>query len=336
MSGSTMSASDVAGRILLRRLIIACAAAFALLGMATQASIAQQGANGNRNTLIPRNVAEGVFFMENQTGSGNAGFIITDEGVLVYDADVRNADQTLAFIRKQTDKKVRYVVISHAAGDHATGVWHYREDKPTFIATRRQMRDLYMQEKQQFEERKALGRPEENPYARAEFVTPDLGFDGALTLQFGNITFQLTDEGHGHSTSDVTMFVPQKRIFFMGDLLNTEIHPGQSESAGIIFANVNGWIASLDRIMNRNLPVDTYIPGHGPLHPGRGVADLEEQKRYFVTMRDRVSRRMAQGDNLETIRKTFDPPKEFSDYKRTERLNNFLNLFFHQNIERGY
>jgi glyoxylase-like metal-dependent hydrolase (beta-lactamase superfamily II) len=198
------------------------------------------------------------------------------------------------------------------------------------------MRDLYMQEKQQFEERKALGRPDENPYARAEFVTPDLGFDGVMTIQLANITFQLTEEGHGHSTSDVTMFVPQKRVFFMGDLLNTEIHPGQSESAGIIFANVNGWIASLDRIMNRNLPVDTYIPGHGPLHKGRGVADLEEQKRYFVTMRDRVSRRMAQGDDLETIRKTFDPPKEFSSYKRTERLNNFLNLFFHQNIERGY
>ena len=299
------------------------------------AALGQQGTGGG-DALIPRQVADGVFMMENASGSGNSGFVITSEGVLVFDADVRNADQALAFIRKQTDKKVRYVVISHAAGDHATGVWHYRADKPTFIATRRQMRDMYMQEKQQFEERKALGRPERNPYARAEYVTPDLAFEGGLTLQFGDVTFQLTDEGHGHSTSDVTMFVPQKRVIFMGDLLNTEIHPGQSESAGIIFANVNGWVASLDRVMARHLPVDTYIPGHGPAQVGRGVADLEAQKRYFLAMRDRVSRRAPRGDDLEKIRKDFQPPEEFAAYRRTERMQNFLNLFFHQNIERGY
>lgn len=316
-----------------RRAVARAAGALLLAAMAGAAH-AQQGTD--RNALIPRQVAEGVFMMENPTGSGNAGFVITSEGVLVYDADVRNADQTLAFIRKQTDKKVRYVVISHAAGDHATGVWHYREDKPVFVATRRQMRDMYMQEKQQFDERKALGNPQTNPYARAQFVTPDLGFEGAMTIQLADVTFQLTDEGHGHSTSDVTMYVPQQRVFFMGDLLNTEIHPGQSESAGIIFANVNGWIGSLERIMARNLPVDTYVPGHGPVHLGRGIADLEEQKRYFVTMRDRVSRRAARGEDLERIRKDFAPPEDFAGYRRPERMHNFLNLFFHQNIERGY
>ncbi len=310
------------------------AGVLAVLVSLAGAACAQGGAD--RNALIPRQIADGAFMMENPTGSGNAGFVITADGVLVFDADVRNADQTLAFIRTQTDKKVRYVVISHAAGDHATGVWHYREDRPIFVATRRQMRDMYMQEKQQFEERKAQGQPERNPYARADYVTPELGFEGVMTIQLADVTFQLTDEGHGHSTSDVTMFVPQKRVIFMGDLLNTEIHPGQSESAGVIFANVNGWIASLDRVMARNLAVDTYVPGHGPVHLGRGVADLEEQRRYFVTMRDRVSRRMARGDDLDKIRKSFEPPEEFAGYRRTERLNNFLNLFFHQNVERGY
>ncbi len=61
--------------------------------------------------------------------------------------------------------------------------------------------------------------------------------------------------------------------------------------------------------MNRNPPADTFIPGHGPLNPGRGVANLEEQNHYFVATRDRPSLRMAQGDDLETNRKTFDPPK---------------------------
>ena len=48
----------------------------------------------------------------------------------------------------------------------------------------------------------------------------------SAALQFANMTFQLTDEGHVRSTSDVTMFVPLKRVVIMGDLLNIEIHPG--------------------------------------------------------------------------------------------------------------
>ena len=114
-----------------------------------------------------RKIADNVFMMENSTGSSNAAFVVTDDGVLVWDADIRTAPQVLAAIRRTTDKKVRYVALSHAAGDHATGVWHYREDKPIVIGTRKQLRDLYMQEGAQFSERKASGKPEDAAYANA-------------------------------------------------------------------------------------------------------------------------------------------------------------------------
>ena len=51
---------------------------------------------------------------------------------------------------------------------------------------------------------------------------------------------------------------------------------------------MKNWLVLLDNITARRLPVDTYVPGHGPVHVGRGVADLEEQKKYFVVMRDEV------------------------------------------------
>jgi glyoxylase-like metal-dependent hydrolase (beta-lactamase superfamily II) len=255
---------------------------------------------------------------------------------VVFDADVRTADQVLAGIRKLTDKKVRYLITSHAAGDHATGAWHFREDRPIYIATRRQMRDMFMQETKEFAERATSGGPDSAAYAAAELVRPDIGFEGALTLQFGGLTFQLTEEGHGHSTSDVTVYVPQKRVFLSGDLLNNDIHPGQSESGGVHYANVNGWIASLDRIMARHLPVDTYVPGHGAPRIGRGIADVEEQKRYFVTLRDGVSKLIAEGKSLDQVRKEFTPPQPFAQYQRKARLDAFLNLFYHQLIETGF
>lgn len=321
--GADRARAAACRRVACLSMIWLCAAI--LLAIATPASA--------QDKMEQRQVTDGVYMMENMRGSGNAAFVITNDGVVVFDADVRTAPQTLAAIRQLTDKKVRYVITSHSAGDHATGVWHFREDQPVYIATRKQMRDFFMQEAKGFAERKAAG---DAGYKDAELVRPDIGFEGAMTLQFGGLTFQLTEEGHGHSTSDITVYIPQKRVFLAGDLLDTEIHPGQSESGGMIYASVNGWIASLDRIMARNLPVDTFIPGHGPVHIGRGVADLQEQRRYFVVMRDEVGKMIRDGKTLEQIRKEFVVPEEFKNYTRKERLTAFLNLFYHQLIEQGY
>jgi glyoxylase-like metal-dependent hydrolase (beta-lactamase superfamily II) len=141
-----------------------------------------------------KTVAPDVYMMQHPFGSSNSTFVVTNDGVLVFDADIRTANQTMEAIRKTTDKKVRYVVISHPSGDHATGAWHFREDKPIVIGSRKQMRDLYQQERAEFIERSASPLPQHAGYKGAQLIHPDIGFDGALTLQFGGMTFQITEE----------------------------------------------------------------------------------------------------------------------------------------------
>ena len=296
-------------------------------------AFAQNGLAQDKMKLVK--ITDDVYMMENERGSSNSTFIITPEGVLVFDFDIRTADQTLAAIRKLTDKKIRYLISSHSAGDHATGAWYFREDKPVYIATRNQVRDLYNQEGQAFEDRKASKDPRNTVYKDKELVRPDIAFDGSLTMYFGGLTLQLTAEGFGHSTGDLTLYIPQKRLMLMGDLLDTEIHPGQGDSGGVYYSQVQNWIEILDRIMQRSLAVETYVPGHGPVHIGRGVRDLEEQKRYFVVMRDEVAKMIQAGKGLEQIQAQFKLPQEFAHYKRPERLRNFLRLFYNQLIEKG-
>jgi glyoxylase-like metal-dependent hydrolase (beta-lactamase superfamily II) len=286
--------------------------------------------------MTPVKIADGVYMMQHSQGSGNSTVVFTNDGVLVFDCHIDNSDQTLAFIRKQTDKKVKYLITSHSAGDHATGSWHFREDKPVWIATKNQVHDLQMQELREFNERKDSNDPRYAGYKGRELGQPDIGFDGPMTLYFGGLTFQITPEGRGHSTGDLTVYIPQKRVYLMGDLLDTEIHPGQGESGEIFYSNVKGWIQILDNIMARNLPVDTYVPGHGPAHLGRGVKDLEEQKRYFVVMRDEVAKMIAAGKSLAQIEKEFKVPQEFAHYTRPERLRSFYKLFYNQLMETGY
>ena len=286
--------------------------------------------------MTPIKITDGIHMFQHSRGSGNSTVVITDDGVLVLDFHIDNADQTLAGIRKLTDKKIKYLISSHSAGDHASGAWHFREDKPIYIATKNQVQDLRMQLLEEFNQRKNSNEPRNAGYKGKDLIPPDIGFDGAMTLYFGGLTFQITAEGRGHSTGDLTVYIPQKRVMLMGDLLDTEIHPGQGESAGVFFSNVKGWIQILDNIMARNLSVDTYVPGHGPAHIGRGVKDLEEQKRYFVVMRDEVAKMIAAGKSLEQIEKEFKIPQEFAHYTRPERLKQFYKLFYNQLMETGY
>jgi glyoxylase-like metal-dependent hydrolase (beta-lactamase superfamily II) len=98
--------------------------------------------------MTPVKVTDGVYMLEHSQGSGNSTVVITNDGVVVLDFHIDNADQTLAFIRKTTDKKVKYLITSHSAGDHASGAWHFREDAPVWIATKNQVHDLKMQERE--------------------------------------------------------------------------------------------------------------------------------------------------------------------------------------------
>ncbi len=142
------------------------------------------------------------------------------------------------------------------------------------------------------------------PTRKGELVQPDIGIDGAddALLRRFDISnhsrrarpqhrrsngLHSAEAGHAHGRSCSTpKFIPAK-----------------ASPAEIFYSNVKGWIQILDNIMARNLPVETYIPGHGPAHIGRGMKDLEEQKRYFVVMRDEVAKMIAAGKNSGTDRK---------------------------------
>ena len=114
--------------------------------------------------MTPVKIADNVYMLQHSQGSGNStvDFHRRRRGG-ASTSHIDNADQTLAFIRKTTDKKVKYLITSHSAGDHASGSWHFREDKPVWIATKNQVHDLQMQERKEFEERK-------NPTTRATAV----------------------------------------------------------------------------------------------------------------------------------------------------------------------
>lgn len=262
-------------------------------------------------------------------GGSNSGFVVTPEGVVVFDADIRNDD--LPAIRKVTDKRIVYLLSSHASGDHSTGAWYFRADKPLFIATRNQVNSFPVEEK----EFKLRQTERVASYMGKDILPPTMGFDDTLVIHFGGLTFIARAEGYGHTNGDLSLYIPQRGVMFMGDLLNNDIHPGQAEAAGVYFAQVQSWIDLLNNVIQRNLPVDTYVPGHGPPHVGKGAADLEDQRDYFIAMRREVAKMIQAGKTLEQVQKEFKVPQRFAHYASPNRLTPFLRLFYNQLIVAG-
>lgn len=302
----------------------------AMLGVVALATLAgdRELAAAQAARMELRKIADNVYVMQHPTGSSNSMFVVTDEGVVVWDGDIRTADQVFAAVRRTTDKKIRYHIISHPAGDHATGTWHFREDRPVMIASRRQAIALAGEELEEYTTRK--NDPVYTPYHNSDLVQPDILFDGAMTLRFGGLTFQMTEEGAAHSRSDVTLYIPEKRILAMGDLFKSEIHTGPGDTAYDTFRASKSFSDIVDKVIARKLPVDTYVPGHGTVHVGRGVADLEELNRYFAAMRGEVSRLIAQGRTEQQVVAEFKTPPPFDKYGQVAGINRFLPLYYRQ------
>ncbi len=285
-------------------------------------------ATAQRVQMELREIADDVYVMQHPSGSSNSTFVVTDEGVVVFDADIRTADQVFRAIRRTTDQPIRFIIVSHPAGDHSTGAWHFREDKPSIIASRTQAASMAAEEMVEFNGRKNSDDAVYTPYRNTEFVQPDIVFDQTLTLRLGGLTFKITEEGAEHSKSDVTLYIPEKRVFTLGDLFKSDIHTGPGETAYDSFVGGSGWIAVIDQIKGRNQVVDTYVPGHGVVHVGRGSADLDELRGYFVAMRTTVSEMIAGGKTEEEVLREFQTPEPFSQYQQADRLGRFLPLYY--------
>src|SRR3984893_11182083 len=70
----------------------------------------------------------GVPVHDNEGNTSNAGFVITSDGVVVFDAlgTPSLGWNLLQEIREVTDRKLRYVVLSHYHADHIYGLQAFR------------------------------------------------------------------------------------------------------------------------------------------------------------------------------------------------------------------
>lgn len=241
--------------------------------------------------LTPRQLTPRVWYVQGDTDTvslrnqgfmSNAGFVVTDEGVVVFDALGTPALGTalLAQIRRITDRPVRRVVVSHYHADHFYGLQAFKEAGAEILA-HRAVRDYLETEAPQL--RLAERRQSLAPWvtASARIVAPDRYVDGDASFQSGGLTFRLYAAGPAHTPEDLMMLVEEEGVLFAGDL----IFAGRVPFVGD--ADTRGWLAALGQLAARKPRI--VVTGHGPASFD-ALRDLAVTRDYLQFLRSEMGR----------------------------------------------
>lgn len=254
-------------RLFLLALIVACPVA----------AVSAQTASPYPALTIPLSIAQvpgksvwystgnpGIPGRDNEGNTSNAGYVITSEGVVVFDAlgTPSLGWALLQDIRKRTDKKVRYVIASHYHADHIYGLQAFKDHSDAVIVAQERSGEYKDNEStadekanQRLDQRRAALSPWVD--ANTRVVPPDITFKERMMITLGETRLTLIYAGPAHSSSDIMTMVEPDGVLFAGDIVqNGRIPFMNSEDV-----STTQWLRALDEVAK--LDPKFIIPGHG-------------------------------------------------------------------------
>jgi glyoxylase-like metal-dependent hydrolase (beta-lactamase superfamily II) len=236
------------------------------------ASLVQAGEGQAEATAV-----NGFIFMVKDIS--NAYLVTTADGDLLVNAGfMDNAARNKALLDKVRSGPLRRIVLTQAHPDHYGGVPLLREEGTQVIAERRfvdtwqYFRDLgpYLGRRSRRLWAGAIKRLD-NPPPPPE-VVPDVAVDRRHAFEQGGRRFELISTPGGESLCSLTVWLPQERIAFTGNLFGPVFlaMPNLVTMRGDKPRLVQRYLRSLETV--RALGAELLITGHG--EPVRGAENI--------------------------------------------------------------
>jgi glyoxylase-like metal-dependent hydrolase (beta-lactamase superfamily II) len=166
-------------------------------------------------------------------------------------------------------------------------------------------RTLSAEEKKQLAVNVRRRQEELKELSTLQVVPPNMVFDHELTLSLGRRKIQLQDRGRANSPHDVTIYLPDDRILFTGDIVVRSPLPYPFASWPV------PWIEVLRQL--EALPVAAIVPGHGPVMRDHSyVRKVRELLEAATSRTDSLARA---GLTLEQIQNTLDLEDQRRGYR---------------------
>jgi glyoxylase-like metal-dependent hydrolase (beta-lactamase superfamily II) len=240
-----------------------------------------------------RRLAPGVYAALGDTGRGsegrpNAGFVVTDSGVVVIDAmaSPRQAEQLVQAIRSVTPQPIKWLVLTHHHPDHHFGAVVFRRLGAKVIAhpDRRVLASEGGEDALIADWVRVVGLDAMRGFEFAD--VPDHPVTGIDTLRLGGRTLILTHPGAAHSAGDLMVWLPHERILFAGDVL---VEDGVTMVVDGSSGRLLRALAIIDSLHPRSA-----VPGHGAI-PARSAALVAQTRDYITGLRSSMRSAIEQG-----------------------------------------
>jgi cyclase len=222
-------------------------------------------------------VSEGVFAYVQPDGSwglNNTGFILGRDAILAVDTcfTERRARAFRDAIRSVSGLPVRGLVNTHHHGDHTHGNFVFRPE--AVIIGHELCRKEILET--------GLGSKAFFPgvdWGEIEIEPPTVVFQNWMAIYIEELRVELVFVGPAHTSNDVIVWLPDRRVLFTGDILFN----GGTPFA--LMGSVKGWLEALDRL--RSLGAERIVPGHGDICGPEVIDDVAE---YLLFLQE-VARR---------------------------------------------
>ncbi len=196
-------------------------------------------------------VAEGVWMAQTSQGS-NVGWFLVGEEVVAVDAgsDKATGEAVLEKIQETAHKPVRYLVVTHAHGDHGGGAGAFAAAGAEVVCHESATPGLVQIVAQSSRTKSGV-----------------LAFTDRLALLGGARRVAMYFLGPAHSAGDIVVFLPEEKTLFAGDVVLATGAP-YMQSPDV---DPEGWEKILERLAQ--LDVEKVVPGHGALGARKAIAD---------------------------------------------------------------
>lgn len=194
----------------------------------------------------------------------NVGIVLGGERALVVDVGMgpENGRRVLVAANERAGGRELVVTTTHFHPEHAFGLQVFRDEART-IYNRAQLEELRAKGQAYLDMFRTFGPNVAEALEGVELVEPQEVYDGDSTeLDLGGRTVQLLTRGLAHTRGDQVVFLPDERILFTGDLVESRIFPiypyfppDDADVNGSRWIDVLGWLESLTP--------DQVVPGHG-------------------------------------------------------------------------
>lgn len=212
---------------------------------------------------------------------GNVGCVRLEDRVVVVDTTISppSAASFRQLVEKQAGIPITDVVLTHIHSDHVFGAQAFADCRiisSTRMAARypRLLKDQWSKKalKQQRQQLVKANPERARQLEELTITPPTRTFEKSMTL--GATEEILIEHTGGHTAGHSTVLFDPERVLFASDLIFCQEYP----FAGDPSSDPRQWMSALEKMLD--MPIDTIVPGHGP------ICNKEEVRRHLTYFRE--------------------------------------------------